>query len=405
MKMPISSLLYILSTGLFGGSALLFYQTVTAPKARDDKQIEKEVLDLLNQGRAGEPPDRQEVYGGEYWRGLVEVNWTGKEPPKPETPEKDGGKKELEAPPVVAIDQILTVLFLLSGGDDTRVWVRYKPTANVQPPEPPAAAPGTTVYGGPTDTSGTRPATPAGVPATGQPQPARPAVTPTPIPAALDPNARLLHMLRLDEPLWPPYAHIRLVRVAEDGESVFFVHGEKDKPREQWREESVLRNTLDLDPKVLEALHLERAAAAERDKKQRAAAQAPAGQTPAGESKWIDPPETTEVSTGQFHVSRKDDDYLRDNMQRLLEDTPTREYRSPRGNVAGISIGEVRNPTLVRMGVQSGDVLLSLNGQPTPTRADAIKVAKDQYNRGVREFSAEIMRAGRVVTQTYHAKK
>lgn len=56
-----------------------------------------------------------------------------------------------------------------------------------------------------------------------------------------------------------------------------------------------------------------------------------------------------------------------------------------------------------RIGVQSNDLILSLNGEPVSTKADAIAVGKRQYNRGVRTFVLRLLSDGREVERIIEA--
>jgi hypothetical protein len=56
-----------------------------------------------------------------------------------------------------------------------------------------------------------------------------------------------------------------------------------------------------------------------------------------------------------------------------------------------------------RFGVQQNDLILSINGTPVSTKADAIHVGKKLYNRGVRTFVVKMLSDGREVERTYQA--
>ena len=398
MKLPINPLLYLASAGLFAGSGLLFYQALTAPRARPYPEIDAEAKEKENEGRAKEPDEQKtDVYGGTmvgFWKRFKEANFIGKLPPEPVTSRPSIPDKP-PAPPVVPLNDILTVVCILSMGDDTTVIVRYKPTANVVPPDPvvttPASVPAARPAGGPADTV----ARPHNAPG----QPTRPAL---PVPAAMDPKGPI-HHVRIEQTLWKPYHNIRLVGITEDGLGAWFLREEPDKPRDEGKRELVIRNEFDMNPEMLAELReaglVDVARSAERVA---SAASQPSSIVSSG---WVPAKETREVSTGVFHIGSEDDEYLRNNPQRVLEDLPIRDYESPQRSMRGVQLRKaITDPRLARFGAQEGDVLISINGQATPTRSQAISVVKEDYNRGVRRFEAEIFRAGQRVTLTYVAK-
>ena len=85
------------------------------------------------------------------------------------------------------------------------------------------------------------------------------------------------------------------------------------------------------------------------------------------------------------------------------EDVGLRSYSSARGNVRGVQVTRI-SPELQRFGVQSGDVLLELNGKPVRSKAEALAVGRKQYQAGVRVFRAKVLnRYGRQEERTYYA--
>jgi hypothetical protein len=398
MKLPINPLLYLLSAGLFAGSGLLFYQALTAPRPRPYPELDAEAKDKENEGRAKEPDEQKtDVYGGTmvaFWRRFKEVNLIGKLPPPPEKP-VDDGPKEIPKPPVVPLDDIFTVVCILSIGDDTTVIVRYKPTANVVPPDPLPLAPASVPAARPAG------AGPADVvrPGPGPVVPGRPAL---PVPAAVDPKGPI-HHVRLEQTLWKPFDNIRLVGITDDALGAYFLREEPDKPRDAGKKELVLRNEFELDPEVLASIR--QAGLVDPARAGTTAGGAASQPAAVAASGWIPAKETREVSPGVIHIGSDDDEYLRNETQRVLEDLPIRDYQSPQGTMRGIQLRKaITDPRLARFGAQEGDVLLSINGQPTKTRSQAIHVVKEEYNRGVRRFEAEIFRAGQRVTLTYVAR-
>ena len=56
-----------------------------------------------------------------------------------------------------------------------------------------------------------------------------------------------------------------------------------------------------------------------------------------------------------------------------------------------------------RDGVQTGDVLLKINGRKISSKAQATNMVKKDYQRGVRTFATEWLSNGQVVERVYQA--
>jgi hypothetical protein len=228
--------------------------------------------------------------------------------------------------------------------------------------------------------------------------PGRPPAPPTQVPLGVGPlGDALTQHLRIDDKLWPPYDNVRLVRVADDARSAFFVRelasGEKGK------EEEVFQSTLDLPADVKKAL----VTFGRQDRAQPAPENG--GESPAGPpSDWQDVPETAQVRPGQYHISRSDYRDFQDNGQRILnEDVGLSSYRSRNGLYEGLKVTKV-SPQLARFGVQVGDVILRINGTPVRNKAEAVNVGKRQYREGTRTFVVDLLTGrGEQQTRTYTA--
>ena len=124
----------------------------------------------------------------------------------------------------------------------THVVLRYRPDAGVQVPDRVMRQAGSTMTGGIPMASRTVPVRPQGVGVAGrggrrgaQPRP----LTPPPVSVAQN---LLLHYVTVGESLWEPYSYVKLVRVAEDAESAFFLRtgvktaeGEEPEPEEEFK--------------------------------------------------------------------------------------------------------------------------------------------------------------------------
>lgn len=407
-KLPINPLLYLASIGLAGGSGLLFYHTMTAPEPKRLQQITAESETLRQKGRERTPDDRRDDYteaAKAWWLQLQEANFVGKLPPEPEEA-KPSGPEPPKAATVTPVAELLDVVCILADAAGGGLCVvKYKETANVQPPVKvarSAAAP----YAGPSDTGARPEPIPAGQPAVapkpGRPQAARPALAVPGATAGL--GVALLHHLRIGDVLWPPYDDTALVRVEQDASAAYFAR-KGEAPEGTTGEEKVFRNELQLRQDVLEELaqHPIVVPGAGRPARPEPSASAAPAAAPAGQ--WVDVGEHTRtVRPGHWHISRSDDRYLEENAQRIFnEDVTLQSYSSQSGNVHGVRVAKI-SAQLERFGVQAGDVLLELNGVPVRSKAEALSIGKKQYQQGQRVFRARILnRYGRVEERTYYA--
>lgn len=370
IKLPINLLLYVTSLGLAGGSGWLFYKaTVGAEPGRDQAELGKLFKKHDDIGRARKADDRQDDYTAKWWEQFREVNLIGRLPPEPETT-KTEVEVEAPRPTEVPLSSILRVECIVAGEQkDTRVVISYLPEANVTPPDTgfgTAAAPLDIV-------AGTR--TTAGAP------------------------TELRQHMALDDALWAPHSHIRLVRIAADAASVFFLREDpKTKDPKNAKEEEVFKAVAELDQEVIkflvEGTRNQAGAGADTSKPK------PAPDAVSGDSRWQDIAQTKEVTRGEWVISRDDDAYIRDNTQRVLEDTGLETYIGSK--VRGLRFTRVPDK-LQQFGVIAGDVILEVNNVPVDTKAEAINIGKKQYNQGVRTFRVKLLSRGRVEERTFHA--
>lgn len=396
MRFPTGLLLYLCSAALGLGCVWTFYQTMNRQPEVTQQQMVEQTKTLINKGRSQTPEDRLDDYSKaslSWWQSFKEANFIGVLPPEPEVekPPEEPAPPPVEKTPIEEILDVVCIVY--SPPDDSRCVVRYKPTANVTPPPDvvgtgragAAAAP----VRGPADVT-RPPATPGAKP------PHAPA--PTPMPAFGGDDGGWIQIVEEGGALWPQYEHIKLARVDPSGLSVYFTRtgtAEGEAPAE----EKVFRNELGLDKEVLAAL--EQGGVATTGP--RPVTSQPTEGSPDA-SDWIEVEETRAVSPNVWHVSRKDNDFIRDNAQTVFnEDLGLRNYQSRGGAVSGLQITKV-SPRIQQFGIQTGDVLLEVNGVPVKSRAQAMQVGKEQYQKGVREFRAKFMtRWGRVEERVYHA--
>ncbi len=432
MKLPIPLLLYVVSLGLFGLAGWTVYQMLPMWKSEVREKAtrtgQEEGKDRLGKGRAQGPQTTNWLYTREtatWWAGLKLANLTGKLPPPPPDPAKEAEK---EAQVVVVdqrpLDQIIELIGLVYDGEsggkggNSHIVVRFKPEANVQPPEywvkenmAAPVAPGAPTR--PMDTargSGGKPnppPAPQGRPGT---VPVRP---PTAMPTAPVSGREFLQKLwvqdggdpRRSAVLWPVKSNdgreigtIRLVRVAPDAQSAFFVRelppAKAGDPPPEPKEEELIKTAADLSQDILKELRIlqGRSGPASRTSSP-VAAEAP--------TSWMEVEETTLVGNVR-HIGRKDQQRFRDGTDDLLEQLNVDTYVSSKGT-RGLIVKGVDQRLASSFGVTPGEVLLEINGKKVESKAQAVSQVKADYKRGVRTFTTKWMANGQVVDRTYQA--
>jgi hypothetical protein len=340
MRLPVNALLYLASIGLLAASGWFFYnatEKLGAPKPSTFSESgRKDGESSVARGKGMGPSTANWSYTPQsWWQSFREARLIGKlqpgqEEPKPVEPPK---------PPVKPLEQIIEVISLLyestsagKGGDSLAV-IRYKPEANVQPPEDVlrryAAAANQLPVGG------VRPADVVAAPGRpGARTPNQPrAATSMPITAG---SKDYVQYLLPGEALWPPYTDIVLARIASD-----------------------------------------------------------AGQ-------WVDVEETKRIDN-VWNIGRNDEKSFVDNDEKFLEQINLDTYKSRFDGTTGVKVVNIDSQIGNRFGIQSGDVLLSVNGEEVRNKPEAISVVKRQYNRGTRQFVARFLSGGQIVERTYQA--
>lgn len=424
MKLPIPLILYLTSAGLFGFAGWTVYEMLplwkeAVRKAATDKG-QTEAIDLLTKGKGQGGVQVEWVYNSStqpWWETLRNANLIGKLPPPPVEAVVEKVVEVVEKP-VRPLEEIFELVAVLhdseTAGGNSHVILRYKPEAGVQPPEwyvrenmtPPA---GSASGGGPRDVAPQRPSTPrpAG-PAPAQNPRAQngPTAKPTsPMPMS-SVGQEVLQKLWVDggtDPrrsshLWEPFSEIKLVRVAPDAQSAFFVRvppppKEGEAPKEA-KEEEMLKTSLNLSQDVVKAL---RRLQGRTDKTQRTP-----GPTAVEQAKWVDVQETTLVGK-TVNIGRSDEKRFRENSEQFLTQLNLDTYVSKSSNLKGLQVRNVDPQLATRFGVQQGDVLIELNGRSVQTKAQAMQMGKADYERGVRTFQTKWWSNGQVVDRTYQA--
>ena len=173
-------------------------------------------------------------------------------------------------------------------------------------------------------------------------------------------------------------------------------------PPEEWEREELFPDALGLSQEVMAKLR----AAQLLDDRNAAGAGAADGSDSGGpvqSSGWQAMDTTTEVAPNRFNIGTEDRELLSRDPNRVFgRDVGTATWRSTTGNMSGVKITNLA-PGYERYGVQRGDIILAINGEPVSSKGEAIKIGKQLYKRGVRSFEIEFLSNGRRVSRTYVA--
>ncbi len=410
-------LLYVLSAGLFGFAGWTVYEMLPLWKAPVREAATKSGQDDgtrgLTLGKGQGPVAFTWAYHAgtsNWWAGLKEVNLIGTLPPPPEDPKVVEGPPVEEKKPIRPLEEIIELVSIAYDGQHqgrggySHVIVRFKPEANVQPPEwyvrentPPTPGSG----GGPRDVTAPRMPQRPGVRApTGTP----PRVS-TPMPTSMV-GREVLQKLWVDDGgdprrsnrLWPGFDDIQLVRVAGDAQSAFFVRVQPPPKAGETvaepKEEELLKTSMNLSQDVLQELRRLQGREGEVTTRDPAAGDA--------KGAWIDQEETTLVN-GVRNIGRKDARRFEEDGDRLFEQLHVDTYVSKSSDLRGLVVRNVDPRLSQQFGVAAGEVLLEVNNRPVQTQAQALQLGKSDYNRGVRTFVTKWLANGQIVERTYQA--
>ena len=376
--------LYLLSFGLGTG---LVYEVV---QKRDMKwvgvpysklAIEKRIKAIL-QGKSNLDVDRSWDYSGrqqKWWETVFEANWTATPPPVIETPEQAGNVKVAPQYNSTPLKEVLT-LILVIGGNDARIKIRHL-DPNVRAPRSVdfgAADPGTVG---------------SGIGDSGAEQ--------DPLP-----GAPIYQDLKLGDALYEPYKDVRAEWITQEA-AVVFSRADPDPSKPDARLEETVYLTEIFGGKNLDTLL--------------SSSQGPNNGIKSGpanrnkEVPYVDPGDETKNVKGVIMISIKDSNLIEKNPIEVLEDflledinesyphlTPDLKRTTRR--VRGVGFRRVPKK-LAGFGIQSGDILIKINGIPVKNRSSAMNVGKKFYNRGVRLFKLTFIgRHGREIVRTYRAR-
>lgn len=205
---------------------------------------------------------------------------------------------------------------------------------------------------------------------------------------------------RNEATLWPPFQDIRLVRVAMDARSAYFVRGalpatqggEAQAPAE----EELFKTSMEISEDVMRAVvEIQRTESGRQPVRRPEDGQAARSDRPA------DLEETTLVGN-RVWIGRKDQRLLQESPETFLDRVQAESYVSRTGSgLRGVRLTTIPPEIATRYGVTANDVILSVNGESVGSKADAYAVGKRQYNRGTRTFVVKILSEGREIERIF----
>jgi hypothetical protein len=411
-------LVYAVSAGLFGFAAWTVYEMLPLWKeevriaATSNGQKDGQRGLALGKGSGAAPTDwRYDQGTANWWAGLKEVNLIGKLPPPPPDVVEGPVEPVVVEKPIRPLEEIIELVSIAHDGQFqgrggfSHVIVRFKPEANVQPPEwymrenmPPTAA----GVGGPRDVTSAASRLPQR-PGVRNAAPARPV---SPMPTSMV-GREILQKLWVDDGgdprrsnrLWPGYEDIQLVRVAADAQAAYFVRTPPppkagETPVEP-KEEELLKTSMNLSQDVARELRRLQGRDGEMTTRE-------PGPTAGNKGTWTDVEETTLIN-GVRHIGRKDSQRFAEDGDRLFEQLHVDTYVSKSSDLRGLIVRNVDPKVAQQFGVAAGEVLLEVNNRPVQTQAQALQLGKSDYNRGVRTFVTKWLANGQVIERIYQA--
>ena len=447
MKLPIPLLLHLSSVGMLAFVGFTVKSMV--PHYQQGSQNEAQRLgieaakDKLTNGRAQGPTSESWNYGGAsaaWWAGFGKANLIGKLPPPPPDVAKgpNGGSDQPEVPKQAPLRPLAEVIELVSlvydgksdgKGGTSHVILRFKPDVLVEPPEWWVRENTVAVGSGPNrlmDSVRTpgpgRPNTPATTAPgtarpTGSPNPAQPVRPGGALPVGNNSSEKVQRVWVQDDGdprrssfLWTvkstdgrEVGKVRLVRVASDAQSAFFVRelppAKAGEPPQVQPEEELIKTSMNIPQEVLAEMRRLQGGSGRIGQGGQGSGPAPA----AANGQWIDQPMTSRVGN-QFNIGRDDEKQFRERSDELFERLDVDTYVSKTSSMRGVYVRNVEPELATKFGVSTGDVLLEVNGRKVESKAQAIQAGKADYNRGVRSFTTKwLTSSGQVVDRTYQA--
>jgi hypothetical protein len=414
MKLPVNFLLYVCSAGLLAQAGMWFVYASPKLKGDDPKKFHDRGVDtaskLLAQGRGTASSGANWVYGAsqQWWERFKNVNLTGKAPPPPPPKPEDVQATKPPPSPDKPLSQIIDLVSLTydgasaGKGGDTHVMVRYKPEANVKPPEdvlrslqaPVMSGPRPNdVTAGPGGRGGKRPTNPPAAKAA--------ETAPAPMPMAASNQPEIVQVLKPGQSLWKDYEDIKLVEVSSDASLAWFVRVKPDaQPGTEPKREELFKSSMSMSQEVQKLIHdLQLSGIV-------TASRMPESSPTAPSASWKDVEETTREgdiwNIGRNDVASFDTDPGR---ERFLERINADSYQSRSdSSVRGVQVRNVDSQLGSAYGINAGDVLKSINDTPVRNKAEVLQTLRNQYNVGTRTFHTKwLTSTGQEVERIYQA--
>lgn len=116
------------------------------------------------------------------------------------------------------------------------------------------------------------------------------------------------------------------------------------------------------------------------------------------------PPDTQEIEPGRWLLSVKETQYVRKNWERELDLMTVSSMKNPRTGKTELRLTDLKPGSLAaRRGFQKGDTLISINGVPIHTKAQAINYVKEHPE--LTTYVVKIDRMGKIITKTFQVPK
>lgn len=407
MRVSVPLVLYFTATGMFGAAGYTIYESrdlwksetaaAATTKGRDD------AIRLIARGRGAVRTTGNWDYSpSNWWEQFLDVNLIAKVPVIEDPGGGQGNDEEEIVKPITPLEDIfeLVVSYHDDEGDGksdkSHIVIRYKQAAEVVPPQwwldenvpvAPTATPRlpTARY---MNTRQQRTNTTRTINSEVQLIAGRKVLQKLYVDSEGNP--------RRDARLWGQFSHIRLVRVDASGESAWFVREvstREGEPKPELKEEQLLKTSADIPQDVLRAL---------RQLQGREGESALQNSSKPTGNAWLDVENTTRVGN-TFHIGRNDEQTFH-NPKDLFASVHFDTYVSKYSDVRGLIVRTVQNELAQSYGVQTGDVLLKINGRSISSKAQAANMIKRSYERGVRRFTTTWWSNGHEVERVYQAR-
>jgi len=200
--------------------------------------------------------------------------------------------------------------------------------------------------------------------------------------------------VNIEDTLWSPLEHVRLVEVAPDASSVTFVREDPGVPSALWRREHLRKIELSLEG--IPVVQGRSTPGQER------AASRPTSQAESlPESRGTDADATREVRPGTWRVGQQDYEELsRRGKSGLEESVVASNYSSPGKRLRGVMLERIA-PGLARFGFEPGDVLMKINEVPVGSKAEVVVEIQRQHALGTRTFVLAVVSRGNLIERRY----